>query len=206
MCIRDRYQRRVHGMLGEFELSGIPMAPRGVPQIDVTFDIDANGILHVSAKDKQTGRQQAITIKSSGGLSESDVQRMLKEAEQYREHDVKRKEMIELKNESDSLIYQIEKDLREHKDKVPQAVQDQVKENITKVNELRNGEDTTRLKEAIENLKNSAMEIGRSIYKTGGNDSSNQTGSTDSSSSTGSQNTQDNTGSKESKQALIFSS
>ena len=101
-------------MLGEFELTGIPMAPRGVPQIEVSFDIDANGIMHVTAKDKQTGRQQAITIKSSGGLSEADIHKMVKEAEQYKDNDAKRKEVIELKNEADTLIYQVEKKLREN--------------------------------------------------------------------------------------------
>ncbi len=154
-------------ILGEFDLTGIPMAPRGVPQIDVTFDIDANGILHVSAKDKQTGRQQAITIRSSGGLSETDIQKMVKEAEQYKEKDQKRKEVIELKNEADSLIYQIEKNIKDNKDKVQQAVVDKVHADINGVNEALKGEDVAKIRSLIDGLKNSAMDIGRSVYGAG---------------------------------------
>jgi len=95
--------------LGEFELGGIPMAPRGHPQIEVTFDIDASGIMHVSAKDKASGKVSSVTIKSSGGLTDSDIERMINEAEAQRDADAKKKEKIELKNESDSLIYQTEK-------------------------------------------------------------------------------------------------
>lgn len=96
-------------VLGEFELGGIPMAPRGHPQIEVTFDIDANGIMNVSAKDKSTGKANTITIKSSGGLSDSDIDRMVKEAEAQRESDHKRREAIDLKNEADTYIYNTEK-------------------------------------------------------------------------------------------------
>lgn len=95
--------------LGEFELSGIPMAPRGHPQIEVTFDIDANGIMNVSAKDKSTGKAQSITIKSSGGLSDHDIDRMVKEAEAARETDKKRRELIDIKNEADSMVYNTDK-------------------------------------------------------------------------------------------------
>ena len=153
-------------LLGEFELTGIPMAPRGVPQIEVTFDIDANGIMHVSAKDKQTGKQQAITIKSSGGLSETDIQRMLKEAEQYKEKDQKHKDYIEVKNEADSLIYQVENNLKEHQSKIPQTLTDKVRADIASLNATLPSQDKTKIKEAIETLKNSAMEVGRAIYKT----------------------------------------
>jgi molecular chaperone DnaK len=96
-------------ILGEFELSGIPMAPRGHPQIEVSFDIDANGILNVSAKDKSTGKAQSITIRSSGGLSDSDIDRMVKEAEAARETDRIKREVIDLKNESDTMIYNTDK-------------------------------------------------------------------------------------------------
>lgn len=95
--------------LGEFELSGIPMAPRGHPQIEVTFDIDANGIMNVSAKDKSTGKAQSITIRSSGGLSDSDIERMVKDAEAAKEADKQRREVIDLKNESDNMIYNTDK-------------------------------------------------------------------------------------------------
>jgi molecular chaperone DnaK len=95
--------------LGEFEMGGIPMAPRGHPQIEVTFDIDANGILNVSAKDKSTGKNSSITIRSSGGLSDTDIERMVKEAEALKESDKKRRELIDLKNEADSMSYNTEK-------------------------------------------------------------------------------------------------
>ena len=97
--------------LGEFELGGIPMAPRGHPQVEVTFDTDANGIMNVSAKDKSTGKAQSITIKSSGGLSDTDIDRMVKEAEAARETDQKRRELIDLKNESDTMVYNTDKQL-----------------------------------------------------------------------------------------------
>ncbi len=97
--------------LGEFELGGIPMSPRGHPQIEVSFDIDASGIMHVSAKDKSTNKQNSVTIKSSGGLTDSDIERMINEAEAQREADSKKKEKIELKNEADSIIYQTDKQL-----------------------------------------------------------------------------------------------
>jgi chaperone protein DnaK len=165
-------------LLGEFELSGIPMAPRGVPQIDVTFDIDANGIMHVSARDKQTGKQQAITIKSSGGLSETEIQKMVKDAEQYKDKDMKRKELIELKNEADTLTYRIEKDLKEHKDKIPQSVTDKVKADIASVNTALGGDDVAKIKELIDALKTSAMEIGKAVYKGSGSGDAGASGST----------------------------
>lgn len=116
--------------LGDFELSGIPMAPRGHPQIEVTFDIDANGIMNVSAKDKSTGKNQSITIKSSGGLSDSDIDRMVREAEASREADQKRRETIDLKNEADTYIYNTEKQLQEHGGRIPDSVKDQVRGDV----------------------------------------------------------------------------
>jgi molecular chaperone DnaK len=98
-------------LLGEFELGGIPMAPRGHPQIEVTFDIDANGIMNVSAKDKASGKATSVTIKSSGGLSDNDIDRMVKEAEAARETDKKKRELIDIKNEADSMVYNTEKQL-----------------------------------------------------------------------------------------------
>lgn len=117
-------------VLGEFELSGIPMAPRGHPQIEVTFDIDANGIMNVSAKDKSTGKAQSITIKSSGGLSDTDIDRMVKEAEAAKEADKKRREVIDLKNESDTMIYNTDKQLQEHASRIPDSVKEQVRGDI----------------------------------------------------------------------------
>merc|ERR1712216_667417 len=111
-------------LLGQFDLVGIPPSPRGMPQIEVTFDIDANGIVNVSAKDKASGKQQQIRIQSSGGLSDDEVERMVKEAEQFASADADRKAKVEIKNEADSTVYQTEKTLFEHKDKVPQEDQD----------------------------------------------------------------------------------
>ena len=161
-------------ILGEFELHGIPMAPRGHPQIEVTFDIDASGIVNVSAKDKQTGKNTSITIRSSGGLSDSDIERMVNEAEQARDADQKRKEVIELKNEADSMVYNTEKQLSEHSSRIPENVKDQVKGDITSLNEALTSDDLERIREALERLKNSSMEIGRSIYSQGGSEGEQQ--------------------------------
>jgi molecular chaperone DnaK len=155
-------------LLGSFDLTGIPMAPRGVPEIDVTFDIDANGILYVSAQDKQTGKAQQITIRSSSGLSESEIQRMVKDADASKEKDKKRKDYIENKNEADSLIYNTEKQLTEYKAKLPNNIVDQVEEAIKKVNKAISNGDVEILKTEIEVLKAAAMEIGKAIYQKSG--------------------------------------
>jgi len=158
--------------LGDFELGGIPMAPRGHPQIEVTFDIDANGILNVSAKDKSTGKANTITIRSSGGLSDSDIERMVNEAEASKEADQRRREVIDLKNESDQAVYNVEKQLSEHSAKIPQNVKDQINGDITKLNEALTNENPEEIKEALERLKNSSMEIGKAIYSQGGDEGS----------------------------------
>lgn len=160
--------------LGEFELSGIPMAPRGHPQIEVTFDIDANGILNVTAMDKATGAKQNIVIKSSGGLSDADIERMVNDAEASKEADLKRRELIDLKNEADQAIYNTEKQVSEHKDKIPQNVKDQITGDITAVNEALTTEEPEKIKEALERLRNSSMEIGKAIYSNQSTDSSSQ--------------------------------
>merc|ERR1719194_96913 len=133
--------------LGDFELTGIPMAPRGHPQIEVTFDIDANGIMNVVAKDKSTGKAQNITIKSSGGLSDSDIDRMVKEAEAAREADEAAKKVIDLKNEADQFVYNTEKQLTEHAAKIPQNIKDQVRGDISAVNEAIVSENADRIQE-----------------------------------------------------------
>jgi molecular chaperone DnaK (HSP70) len=150
--------------LGEFELGGIPMAPRGHPQIEVTFDIDANGIMNVNAKDKSTGKTTSITIRSSGGLSDSDIEKMVKDAEAAKETDKKRRELIDLKNESDSMVYNTEKQLTEHGAKIPDTVKTQIRNDITSLNEAITTDDAEKVREALERLKNSSMEIGKSIY------------------------------------------
>ena len=160
--------------LGDFELGGIPMAPRGHPQIEVTFDIDANGILNVSAKDKASGKAQTITIRSSGGLSDADIEQMVSDAEASKEQDSKRREAIDLKNEGDQAIYNVEKQLTEHAAKIPQNVKDQIQGDITKLNEAITTEDGDQIKEALERLKNSSMEIGKAIYSQGNDDNAGQ--------------------------------
>jgi len=150
--------------LGDFELGGIPMAPRGIPQIEVTFDIDANGILNVSAKDKSTGKAQSVTVRSSGGLSDAEVDQMVQDAEASKEQDQRRREAIDLKNEADQAIYNTEKQLNEYKDKVPQNVKDQIQGDITSLNEAMTTEDADKIREALERLKETSMELGKAIY------------------------------------------
>ena len=149
------------------------MAPRGHPQIEVTFDIDANGIMNVQAIDKSTGKKQQITIKSSGGLSDSDIERMVQEAEAAKETDKLRRELVEIKNESDSMVYQSEKQLQEHGSKIPDSVKDQVRNDISKLNEALTTDDVEKIRECLESLKNSSMEIGKAIYSQSSDESSN---------------------------------
>ena len=150
--------------LGDFELGGIPMAPKGHPQIEVTFDIDANGILNVSAKDKSTGKASTVTVRSSGGLSDAQVEQMVREAEAAKEDDMKRRALIDVKNDADTAVYNCEQQLREHGDKIPQNVKDQINGDISSLNEAVTTDDVDKIKEALERLKNSQMEIGKSIY------------------------------------------
>jgi len=154
-------------MLGQFDLVGIPPSPRGMPQIEVTFDIDANGIVNVSAKDKASGKQQQIRIQSSGGLSDSDIERMVQEAEQFASADADRKAKVETVNEADSTVYQTEKTLMEHKDKVPQEDQDAIKAAIADVKAAKDDESVSSeaLKEKVEELKKASMKIGEAMYK-----------------------------------------
>merc|ERR1719329_890532 len=159
-------------MLGQFDLVGIPPAPRGMPQIEVTFDIDANGIVNVSAKDKASGKQQQIRIQSSGGLSDADIERMVSEAEQHASADAERKAKVEAQNEADSTIYQTEKTLFEHKDKIPQEDQAQIMADIEAVKKAAEDENVSseELKEKVEALKKSSMKIGEAMYKNVGGD------------------------------------
>jgi chaperone protein DnaK len=157
-------------LLGQFDLVGIPPAPRGMPQIEVTFDIDANGIVNVSAKDKASGKQQQIRIQSSGGLSDVDIDRMVKEAEQFASADADRKAKVEAQNEADSTLYQTEKTLLEHKDKVPQEDHDQIKADLEAVKQAKDDPAVSAeaLKEKVEQLKRSSMKIGEAMYSNAG--------------------------------------
>ena len=150
--------------LGNFMLSGIAPAPRGVPQIEVTFDIDANGIVNVSAKDLGTGQEQKITITASSNLSDADIDKAVKEAEQYAEEDKKRKEAIEIRNNADQLVYQSEKTLGEIGDKVDQADKDAVQAEIDKVKEALKGTDNDQIKAATEALQQKFYEISSKLY------------------------------------------
>jgi len=154
-------------MLGQFDLVGIPPSPRGMPQIEVTFDIDANGIVNVSAKDKASGKQQQIRIQGSGGLSDADIERMVQEAESMASADAERKSVVESRNEADTTIYQTEKTLLEHKDKVPQEDQDLIKADIAALKEALASEGIAAeaLKEKVEAVKQSSMKIGEAMYK-----------------------------------------
>jgi len=146
------------------------MAPRGHPQIEVTFDIDANGIMNVSAKDKSTGKTQNVQIKSSGGLTDADIDAMMQEAEAAKESDEALKKVIDLKNEADNYIYNTEKQLQEHSARIPESVKDQVRGDISSLNEAIVAEDGDKITEALERLKNSSMEIGKAIYAQSEND------------------------------------
>ena len=152
-------------LLGQFDLMGIPPAPRGVPQIEVTFDIDANGIVSVSAKDKATGKEQQIRIQASGGLSEADIERMVKEAEANAEADHKRREFVEARNHADGLSHQVEKNLKEHGDKLAAADRAEAEAAQAAVRSAMEGEDAQALKTASERLSQAAMKIGEVMYK-----------------------------------------
>ncbi|HTI82498.1 MAG TPA: molecular chaperone DnaK [Acetobacteraceae bacterium] len=152
-------------LLGNFDLTGIPPAPRGVPQIEVTFDIDANGIVSVQAKDKATGKEQQIRIQASGGLSESDIQRMVKEAEANAEADKQRREQVETRNHADGLIHQVEKNLKEHGDKLPAQEKGEAEAAIAAARSAMEGSDPEALKQATERLSQSAMKLGEAMYK-----------------------------------------
>ncbi len=154
--------------LGRFILDGIPPAPRGVPQIEVTFDIDANGILKVTAQDKATGRSQHITIHASSGLTEEEIERMRREAEQHAEEDRKRKELIEARNQADSMIYTAEKTLRDLGDKVSADLKGQVEQAVQAAREALNGDDVTAIRQATERLGQVLQQVGTTAYQQSG--------------------------------------
>ena len=151
-------------LLGQFNLEGIAPAPRGLPQIEVTFDVDANGILHVSAKDKGTGKEQKITIQSSGGLSDVEIKQMVKDAEEYASQDEEKKLLIEAKNHADSLIYSTEKSLKEFGDKISQADKDEVENAIKDLKTAMEIENVDDIKSKTEVLTQASMKIGQQVY------------------------------------------
>ena len=152
-------------LLGNFELVGIPPAPRGTPQIEVTFDIDANGIVNVSAKDKGTGKEQKIQIQASGGLSEEEIQKMVKEAEANKEADKKKREAVDARNQADSLIFSTEKSLKEHGDKVSEEEKKAIETGISDLRNALKGTDVEEVKKKTQSLIQVSMKLGEAVYK-----------------------------------------
>ena len=152
-------------LLGQFDLVGIPPSPRGMPQIDVTFDIDANGIVNVSAKDKATGKEQKIRIQASGGLSDEDIEKMVQEAETHAEDDKIRRESIEAKNNASALIHSTEKNLEEHGDKIPETDRTEIESAIQTLKDVLESENVDEIKSKSEALMQVAMKLGEAMYK-----------------------------------------
>ena len=152
-------------LLGQFDLVGIPPAPRGVPQVEVTFDIDANGIVHVSAKDKATSKEQSIQIKASGGLSDSEIERMVKDAEAHATEDKKKREVVEAKNHAEALIHATEKQLKENESNAAvAAAKPAVEKAVADLKSVLSSEDAERIKQSTSELASAAMKIGEAIY------------------------------------------
>jgi molecular chaperone DnaK len=152
-------------LLGNFDLAGIPPAPRGVPQIEVTFDIDANGIVQVSAKDKGTGKEQQIRIQASGGLSDSDIERMVKEAEQNAEADKKKREAVEAKNQGESLVHSTEKSLKDYGDKVSAEDKAAIETALADLKGVLESDDAEAIKTKTQALAEASMKLGEAMYK-----------------------------------------
>ena len=158
-------------LLGQFNLEDIPPAPRGMPQIEVTFDIDANGVVNVSAKDKGTGKDQKSTIQASGGLSEDDIEQMVKDAEENAEADKQRKDLVEARNQAESLIHSTEKSMEDHGDKVDPSTIEAIELAISALKENLEGEDPEKIRSGIQNVTEAAMKLGEAIYKAQGEES-----------------------------------
>jgi len=152
-------------LLGQFDLVGIPSAPRGVPQIEVTFDIDANGIVHVTAKDKATGKEQAIRIQASGGLSDADIEKMVKDAESHADEDKKKRELIDAKNQGESMIHQTEKSLKDLGSQVPDAERKAAEDAIADLRSALDGEDKAAIEAKTNALMQASMKIGELAYR-----------------------------------------
>jgi molecular chaperone DnaK len=150
--------------LGQFELVGIPPAPRGIPQIEVTFDIDANGIVHVAAKDLGTGREQSIKITASSGLNEEEIKKMVRDAESHAADDKKRRELAEARNQLDTLIYSTEKSLKEFGDKIPAGDKQNIEDAIIKAKKAMESNDTSSIKSAQEELTRSSHKLAEAMY------------------------------------------
>ena len=152
-------------LLGQFDLVGIPPAPRGTPQIEVTFDIDANGIVNVSAKDKSTGKEQQIKIQASGGLSDEEIDKMVKDAEANAETDKKKREEVDVKNQADSLVFQVEKNIKEHGDKISAEDKSKIEADLKDLKEALEKNDAEVIKQKTQDLTQSSMKMGEEMYK-----------------------------------------
>ena len=161
----EREMASANKLLGSFELGGIAPAPRGVPQIEVTFDIDANGIVHVTAKDKGTGKENTIKIQEGSGLSQEEIDRMIKDAEIHAEEDKKRREEQEVRNQAESLVYQTRKSVEDYSDKIPENVKTNIEDAANGVEEALKSDDLDQLKTAMEKLTTEAQEMGKAIYE-----------------------------------------
>jgi molecular chaperone DnaK len=164
----ERPMARDNRTLGKFELSGIPPAPRGLPQIEVTFDIDANGILNVHAKDKGTGKEQSIVIKSSSGLSEEEVKKMQREAESHADEDRKARDLIEKRNKADSLLYTVQRTLKEHGAKIAEADRTKIEAAVKDLQEAIKSDDAGRIEKSVEALNQASYAIAQMLYQQAG--------------------------------------
>lgn len=151
--------------LGRFELVGIPPAPRGIPQVEVTFDIDANGIVHVNAKDLGTGREQSIKITASSGLSEEEIKKMVKEAEAHSEEDKKKKELVEVRNECDTLVYSVEKSLTDYGDKISESERADINSALEEAKKVKDGSDVAEIRNAMQKLSQASHKLAEEVYK-----------------------------------------
>jgi molecular chaperone DnaK len=151
--------------LGKFVLDGIPPAPRGVPQVEVTFDVDSNGVLNVTAKDKSTGKEQSIRIEANSGLTEEDIEKMKKEAEDHAAEDEKKKEMIEARNNAEQMVYTAEKSLKDHEKEIPEDVKKEIEDKMKAVNDVKDSDDKKALSKAVEELTTSLQKIGEIMQK-----------------------------------------
>ena len=152
-------------LLGQFDLVGIPSAPRGVPQVEVTFDIDANGIVNVTAKDKATNKEQQIRIQASGGLSDADIDKMVKDAEANAAEDKKRRELVDARNQGEAMIHSAEKSLKEYGDKVSGADKSAIEAAVTALKAVLEGEDVEAIKARTNDLVQASMKLGEAMYK-----------------------------------------
>ena len=153
-------------LLGQFNLEGIPLAPRGVPQIEVRFDIDQNGILNVSAKDIGTGKEQTVRIEQSAGLSDDEIDRMRKDAEDHAEEDKAKREIVELRNQADQMCFQIEKMIKEHSEKLGEADKEPLEKAMDKAREVAKGDDPQAIKSAIDELEQASHALSKTLYDT----------------------------------------